>query len=375
MLLKPFLLDIWLAAHEHDTEFNLAGSTGPVWTLDQLLELGSEEDRQGFQHHEISYGRPVGDNDLRAAIAEMQQVPPEYIQVVTGASEALVVLMWLAAEPGSNVILPHPGFTTFSALPESLGVETRFYHLRRENSFLIDVEEIKKRCDGKTKLILVNSPHNPTGATLSDEQWDDLHAFASDRKIQLVSDEVYHPLYHGRETRSASRLPHATVIHDFSKAYPLSGLRLGWMVEPDAERREQYLNARCYFTISNNPGSELLATIAMRNREAILARTRETTHRNLTLFERFMAEHSDVLGWVRPAGGITCFPWLLSGENARPLCQALVERGVLLAPGDCFDMPAYFRLGFGATGDRFPRALERFAEFLKMWAGKTAIAG
>jgi len=254
-------------------------------------------------------------------------------------------------------------------------VETRFYHLRRENSFLIDVEEIKKRCDGKTKLILVNSPHNPTGATLSDEQWDDLHAFASDRKIQLVSDEVYHPLYHGRETRSASRLPHATVIHDFSKAYPLSGLRLGWMVEPDAERREQYLNARCYFTISNNPGSELLATIAMRNREAILARTRETTHRNLTLFERFMAEHSDVLGWVRPAGGITCFPWLLSGENARPLCQALVERGVLLAPGDCFDMPAYFRLGFGATGDRFPRALERFAEFLKMWAGKTAIAG
>jgi aspartate/methionine/tyrosine aminotransferase len=375
MLLKPFLLDIWLAAHEHTTECNFGGSTGPVWTLDQLLELGSEEDRQRFLHHELSYGRPAGDRDLRAAIAEMQQVPPEYIQVVTGASEALLVLMWLAAERGSNVILPHPGFTTFSALPESLGVETRFYHLRRENSFRIDVQEIKKRCDAKTKLILVNSPHNPTGATLSDEEWDDLHAFAFDHNIQLVSDEVYHPVYHGRETRSASRLPHATVIHDFSKAYPLSGLRVGWMVEPDPERREQYVNARSYFTITNNPGSELLATIAMRNREAILKRTRENARHNLQLLDRFMAEHSDALGWVRPAGGFTAFPWLLSGENARPFCEALVERGVLLAPGDCFDIPSHFRLGFGAAEKRFPQGLERFSEFLKTWTRKTAMAG
>jgi aspartate/methionine/tyrosine aminotransferase len=374
MLLKPFLLDLWLAAHEHTTEYNLGGSTGPVWTLDQLLELGSEEDRRRFQHHPLSYGRPAGDIDLRAAIAEMQQVPPEFIQVVTGASEALVILMWLAAEPGANVILPHPGFGTFSALPESLGTQTRFYHLRRENAFRIDVQEIKKLADGKTKLILVNSPHNPTGATLSDEEWDDLHAFASDRKIQLVSDEVYHPVYHGQETRSAARLPHATVIHDFSKAYPLSGLRLGWMVEPDPERREQYVNARSYFTITNNSGGELLGTIAMRNRDLILKRTRESAHRNLQRLERFMEEHSDVLGWVRPAGGFTAFPWLRSGQNARPFCEALIERGVLLAPGDCFDMPSYFRLGFGATEDRFPQGLERFAEFLTTWEKKTAIA-
>jgi aspartate/methionine/tyrosine aminotransferase len=375
MLLKPFLLDIWLAAHEHAKEYNLASSTGPVWTLDQLLQLGSEEDRQRFLHHRLSYGRPAGDDDLRAAIAEMQHVPLEHIQVVTGASEALVILMWLAAEPGSNVILPHPGFTTFSALPESLGVETRFYHLRRENRFRIDVEEIKKRADSGTKLILVNSPHNPTGATLSDEEWDDLHAFASDRKIQLVSDEVYHPVYHGRETRSAARLPHATVIHDFSKAYPLSGLRLGWMVEPDPKRREQYVNARSYFTITNSSGGELLATIAMRNREAILKRTRETARRSLQLLEPFMAEHSDVLDWVRPAGGLTAFPWLRSGENARPLCQALVERGVLLAPGDCFDLPAHFRLGFGATEDSFPQSIARLGRFLTTWVRKTAIAG
>ena len=375
MKLKPFLLDIWLGAHEHCTEFNLAGSTGPVWTLDQLLELGTEEDRRRFQHHKLSYSRPEGDHDLRAAIAEMQRVPEEHIQVVTGASEALVILMWLAAEPGANVVLPHPGFTTFSALPESMGVEVRFYHLRQENGFRIDVEEIKKLADSQTKLVLVNSPHNPTGAVLSDEGWDDLHAFTADRKIQLVSDEVYLPIFHGREARSAARLPHATVIHDFSKAYPFSGIRLGWMVEPDAKRREQYLNARSYFTISNNPGSELLATIAMRNREAILRRTREVAQRNLKVLERFMDEHDDVLGWVRPAGGMTVFPWLRNWEDSRPFCEALMKRGVLLAPGDCFDLPSHFRLGFAATDDRFPRALERFGEFLATWERKTALAG
>lgn len=375
MLLKPFLLDLWLAEHELHAEYNLAASTGPVWTLDRLLELGSEEDRERFLHHELGYGRTAGDDSLRAAIAEMQGVSPDCIQVVTGASEALLILMWLAAEPGANVVLPHPGYPPFAGLAESLGLETRLYHLRRENSFRVDVEEIKKRADGRTKFILVNNPHNPTGATVSDQEWDELHSFASERGIQLVSDEVYHPVFHGRETRSASRLPHATVIHDFSKAYSLSGLRLGWMVEHHAERREQYLNARAYFSISNNSGGELLAAIAMRKREVILNRTREAARRNLQLLDHFMMDHSDILGWVRPSGGLTAFPWLLSGEDSRPFCEALVDRGVMLAPGDCFEMPALFRLGFGATEDRFPQGLERFAEFLKTWATKTAMAG
>ena len=133
MLLKPFLLDLWLGEHERGTEYNPAASTGPVWTLEQLLQLGSEEDRQRFLHHELTYGRLAGADSLRAAIAEMQGVAPDCVQVVTGASEALVILMWPAAEPGANVVLPHPGYPPFSALAESLGLETRFYRLRGEN--------------------------------------------------------------------------------------------------------------------------------------------------------------------------------------------------------------------------------------------------
>ena len=119
MQLKPFLLDAWLDTYEHNIEFHLAASTGPVWTVNEILALADDATRHRFLHHNLVYSRPAGADSLREAIAEMQDVPVDSVQVVTGASEALVALMWLAAEPGANVIIPLPGFTTFSALPES----------------------------------------------------------------------------------------------------------------------------------------------------------------------------------------------------------------------------------------------------------------
>jgi aspartate/methionine/tyrosine aminotransferase len=293
---------------------------------------------------------------------------------MTGASEALVALMWLAAEPGANVILPLPGYATFSALPESLGLENRYYLVRKENGFRIDPDEIKRLADSKTKLILVNSPHHPTGATISDDEMEALHDFSAERGIQLVSEEVYHPIYHGRQTKSAARLPHATVISDLSKAFSLPGVRTGWMIEHDAQRRQQYWNARAYFTVSNSTTGEILSEIAIRKRDVVLGKAQETATRNLKLLDRFIAAHRDVLGWIPPQGGMTAFPWLVSGENARPFCQAATEHGILLAPGDCFDAPSHFRLGFAAAGDNFPKALDRFGEFVKSWSAKMVTA-
>jgi aspartate/methionine/tyrosine aminotransferase len=375
MQLKPFLLDAWLDVYEHGIEFNLAASTGPTWTVNDVLALAGEEERHRFLNHKLVYSRPAGSDTLRAAIAEMQGVPVDSVQVVTGASEALVALMWLATEPGANVIVPLPGFTTFSALPQSLGLDTRFYRVRRENNFRIDVDEIKRLADAKTKLILVNSPHNPTGATISDADMEELHAFTAQRGIQLVSDEVYHPIYHGRKTTSAARLPHAaTVIHDLSKAFSIAGVRTGWMIEHDAKRRQHYWTARAYFSICNSTTGEILAEIAIRNRDIILRKTQEIATRNLQILDRFMAQHRDVLGWISPQGGMTAFPWLLSGEDARPFCQAAADRGILLAPGDCFDVPSHFRLGFAAANEDFPRALDRLGELVKRWTPKMATA-
>ena len=161
MQLKPFLLDAWLDQYEHDIEFNLAASTGPTWTLNDILALADDETGHRFLNHNLVYSRPAGADSLREAIAEMQGVPFEAVQIVTGASEALVALMWLAAEPGANVIIPLPGFPTFSALPESLGLKTRFYHVRRENGFRIDLDEIKRLADSKTKLCLLYTSPSP----------------------------------------------------------------------------------------------------------------------------------------------------------------------------------------------------------------------
>ncbi len=111
----------------------------------------------------------------------------------------------------------------------------------------------------------------------------------------------------------------------------------------------------------------------------MLGKTQAAATRNLKLLERFMADHRDVLGWIPPRGGMTAFPWLVSGgllnlENARPFCQAATDLGILLAPGDCFDAPSHFRLGFAAAGYNFSKALDRFGAFVKIWSAKMATA-
>ena len=372
MQLKPFLLDDWLDQHEHNIEFNLGASTGPTWTVKEILALADQE--SNFLNHRLTYSRVAGADGLREAIAEMHGVQVNTVQIVTGAAEALLALMWVAAEPDANVVLPLPGFATFSALPESLGLETRFYRVRRENGFRIDPDEIKTLVNSKTKLILINSPHHPTGAVIGEEELEELHHFAAGRGIQLVCDEVYHPIYHGRPVKSAARLPHATVISDLSKAFSIPGVRTGWMIERDARRRQQYWTARAYFTVSNTTTGEMLSEIAIRKRATVLGKTQEVASRNLKLLQQFMAEHGDVLGWIPPQGGMTAFPWMASGENARPFCQAAAERGVLLAPGDCFDTPSHFRLGFAAAGDSLAKGLDRFAEQVRSWSRKVVSA-
>src|SRR5438445_8919301 len=97
---------MWLDSYEHNIEFNLGGSEGPGWRVNEILSLATGEQRERFANHKVVYSRPAGAEQLRAAIAEMQGVDIESVQIVTGASEALLVLMWLAAEPGANVILP-----------------------------------------------------------------------------------------------------------------------------------------------------------------------------------------------------------------------------------------------------------------------------
>jgi aspartate/methionine/tyrosine aminotransferase len=148
------------------------------------------------------------------------------------------------------------------------------------------------------------------------------------------------------------------VVSAFSKALSLSGLRIGWIIDRDARRRERLINLRSYFTVSGSPVTEAIAVYALAHRETILSRLEAVAVANLSMLKQFMSTHRDSLGWVSPAGGTVAFPWRLDGANARPMCAALAREGVLVAPGDCFDAPEHFRIGFGAQDIGFREALE-----------------
>ena len=364
MELAPFLLEQWTDAHRSSVRYNLAGSTGPKWTLAELRALMTDAERDELERTALGYCPGSGRESLRAAIASMYGADPAEVQTFTGAQEALLALFFLASEPGANVVVPWPAFAPFVQLPEAMGLETRRYQLRQENRFEVDVEEVARLTDAHTKLILVNSPNNPSGSVVPEETVRALGELAERRGIELVVDEVYHPIYHGEGRRSAGTYTQATVLGDFSKAFSLPGVRVGWLLVRDRARREALLNARGHFTVSGSVLGELLAEVATRNREKIWNRARAASAPNLAALGEWCAAHADEMEWLRPRGAMTAFPRLTGVRDARPFCTAAAARGVLVAPGDCFGSPEHFRIGFGLEMPGYRDALETLSEVL-----------
>jgi aspartate/methionine/tyrosine aminotransferase len=235
----------------------------------------------------------------------------------------------------------------------------------RDDGFEHRAERILRAVDANTRLVLVNSPHNPTGAVINPAELAMLAESLAERELPLVIDEVYHPLYFDAAAATAASLPNTIVIGDMSKAYSLSGLRIGWVIDRNATRRERLVDARGYFTISNSVITELLASVALENRARLLERLERVACANHAALTDFMRANDRVLGWIRPAGGTTAFPWLKGGGDTRPLCETLAARGVLTVPGECFDSPNHFRIGFGVQASGFREALAIASEVLR----------
>jgi aspartate/methionine/tyrosine aminotransferase len=375
MHLPPFLLDQWLAAHEFATppiRYNLASSTGPAWNFGELMALADRDIATELDELRVSYVPPEGTKALRQSLAKLHDVDPDWVVLTTGASEALSALFCLAAEPGASIALPNPGFPGFAALARAWGLTVTTYELERQSDFAQTADLVLAAVKEKTRLVLVNTPHNPTGAVMAPAQVVRLAAALADRGIPLIVDEVYHPLYFGTPAPSAAKLPNTIVVGDLSKALSLSGLRIGWLIERDARRREHLINLRSYFTVSGSPITEAIAVHALAHRQAILSRLESVTRANLALLENFMNTHAGTLGWVRPCGGTVAFPWCLDVRDARPMCEALAREGVLVAPGDCFDAREHFRLGFGAQTIGFQEALDILSRIVALIAPVSA---
>ena len=366
MKVAPFKLDHWLAAHEFASppiRYNLASSTGPAWTVAAIMRLGGGEPRD-LDDLSLSYAPPQGGKLLRERIAALHGVDPDHVLVMTGASEALVTLTALFAAPGASIVVPTPVYPAVPVLARAWGMQVREYALERDANFAQTAAGVLQSVDSSTRAVFVNSPHNPTGSTMSALEQRALAEELAAGGIPLIVDEVYHPLYHGAAIASASALPNTIVLGDFAKALSLPGLRVGWIIERDARRREALLDLRSYFSISNSPLAEAIGAHALANAGAILDRLRAVSRGNLALLAQFMSRHAAQLAWATPSGGTTCFPWRRDGRDARPMCEALAKAGVLTAPGDCFEMPAHFRVGFGAMQAGYADALEIFARVL-----------
>jgi aspartate/methionine/tyrosine aminotransferase len=210
----------------------------------------------------------------------------------------------------------------------------------------------------------VNAPHNPTGMLPTEAEWRRLAAACAEARIRVVADEVYRFLEHdGAPTlpAGADLDERAVSIGVMSKSFALAGLRIGWLATRDRAVLDRCARMKDYTTICSSAPSEILALIALRARDRVLQRSRSIVSANLAVLDDFFARRADALSWVRPKGGSTGFPKLVSGGPAGPSADAFAARlveatGVLLLPSSTFGFgDSHVRIGLGRTD--LPQAL------------------
>jgi aspartate/methionine/tyrosine aminotransferase len=231
--------------------------------------------------------------------------------------------------------------------------------LRPAEGWALDLAELRRALRPATRLVSVNFPNNPTGAVAGPDTWRELAALCAERGITLFSDEVYRGLEqppHAPLPQAADLLPGALSLNVMSKAYGLPGLRIGWIACRDRAVLARLERAKDYTTICNSAPSEVLALIALRARDRVLARTRQIVAANLPAFDEFFARFPDLFAWQRPQGGCVSFPRYLGPDGVEAMCaNVLRDAGVLLLPASIFrsrltPVPAdRFRVGLGRS--------------------------
>lgn len=352
--MTAFLLNEWLQRWR-TLSMNLAGSTGPAWALKDLVKLGSFED---LDQIELGYSSIEGSEELRLAIARVHNLDPAWIVVTNGATEAFHLIFAALGKRGRQMVLPAPCYPALPAIAAMHGLTTKPYLLERENHFELDVEQLLDLIvAGTTAFVVVNTPHNPTGTVFSRPAGVNLAHLLEGKGIPLVVDEVFHPIYHREGVASLAGSRNVIQVGDLSKALSLPGLRIGWIIDPDPDRRSLVLETRGYMSLGSSPLLEQLALFALRGRQQLVQRTMAATAKNLENLRRFMFRNGELLSWVPPQGGMTAFPWFRDGRSSRSFCERLVTKDVLLVPGDCFGMPDCVRIGIGCEPVIFEAAL------------------
>lgn len=369
MKIPPFKLEEFWKKYEFTAPYLLCCSDAETWSLQQLLALADSDSLKLWESLTLGYTESPGHPLLRKEISHLYTfLNSDQILTFAGAEEGIYCAMRVLVQPGDHVITIDPCYQSLATLPESFGATITAIQLKPENQWELDLEEVQKAFRPNTKLLILNYPHNPTGALLEKKVLEGLIALARKNGAYIFCDEVYRYL----EIDETQRMPSIADAYEkgislnvMTKSFGLAGLRIGWIATRDATFLSEVGSYKLYTSICNSAPSEVLAIIALRAKERVLERNREIVLQNLQILEAFIKRNQQYVSWVRPQSGTMAVLQLLLPVSIEDFAEDLVRsEGVLIMPGSVFDLPGnFFRIGFGKKN--MPEILKRFETYLQ----------
>jgi aspartate/methionine/tyrosine aminotransferase len=368
MQIKPFRIEQFFGKYEFTAKYLLSNSDAESRTIQELVDLEPGAHERLLQHW-CGYTESPGAPALREVISGIYRgMKPDDVLVVAAAEEGIFVFYHALAGPGDHVIVETPCYESALEVARSTGAHVSEWRRRFEDGWAHDLAALEKLLQPNTKIIYINTPHNPTGLLMPADIFQRVIALAASRGIVVFCDEVYRELEHD----AATRLPAACEVYEravslgsMSKSYGLPGLRLGWLVSRDANILQRCLEFKYYTTICSSAPSEFLTAVALRHRDVLAKRNREIVLRNLALLDAFLRQRSNLFDWVKPNASPIGFVRYKPDRNVFAFCEDVVRvAGVLLLPGNVYDQPRHIRFGYGRKN--MSEALAQFGAYLDL---------
>jgi hypothetical protein len=298
----------------------------------------------------LGYAEGVGREATRTLIASFHAgSATEDVLVTTGTSEANFLALMTLVSAGDEVVVVMPSYMQVHGIATGLGARVREVWLREERGWRIDLDALAAAVSGKTKLICVCTPNNPTGQALSRSEIERIVAIAARHGAWILADEVYRGAeLDGIESASfAGRGERIVVTGGLSKVYGLPGLRIGWLVGP-VDAVQAALRLKDYTTIAPAKLSESLAEVALERRDQLLERARFILNERWPMLEDWAARHSREVHWTPPqAGGICFFSYRFPIDSMALVDRLIRDYSTMVVPGIHFRAERHLRIGFG----------------------------
>ena len=342
------------AKHRPKPAIDLAGSNLLACTLDDLPGAREAVDVAGES--------PNGYPPLVAAIAARYGVDPDNVATAVGCSGANFLALAALVENGDEVLFEQPGYDPLAAAAEMLGARVLRFARRFEDGWRLDPERIARALTPRTRVLVISSPHNPSGVLASPEDLSEIGRLADRLGLAVIVDEVYLDLAPTGHPPAATLSPAFVSTNSLTKAYGLASLRCGWALA-SPEVTERIRRARDVVDVWSAIPADRLSVLAFRNLDRLAERARRLVEANARLVESFLARRPE-LECVPPNATIA-FPRFSDGRDAAPFAERLLlERGVAVVPGSFFDLPAHFRIALGGATEALEEGLRAIDEIL-----------